>query len=100
MDSLRRLQHLSFEDWLEHSFGHEVRSQPAPWFFDPNCDWWDPQPVEAVSHLTRLFEDPEPALQGFADIQIAQGLTYLVNTSATGDKRWICSTEVPLEDRL
>ena len=80
-----RLQKLTFDDWLEHSFGREVRFQQAPWYFDPAHDWWDPAPMEAVSYLTRLFEDPEPALDRFADSQIAQGLTYLVNTSAGGD---------------
>ncbi|MGY3145974.1 hypothetical protein ACVWYQ_002973 [Bradyrhizobium sp. USDA 3397] len=95
-----RLQNLSFDDWLEHAFGREVRFQQAPWYFDPEHDWWDPPAVEAVSYLTRLFEDPEPALQGFADSQIAQGLTYLVNTNAGGDSRWLCSTDVPVEDRV
>lgn len=95
-----RLQNLSFDAWLEHSFGREVRFQQAPWYFDPDTDWWDPLPVEAVSYLTRLFEDPESALQGFADSQIAQGLTYLVNTSASGDNRWLCSTDVPIKDRV
>ena len=97
---MMRLQKLSFDDWLEHSFGREVRFQRAPWYFDPEHDWWDPLPAEAVSYLTRLFEDPETALQGFADCQIAQGLTYLVNTSASGDNRWLCSTDVPIKDRL
>ncbi|WP_225138989.1 MULTISPECIES: hypothetical protein [unclassified Bradyrhizobium] len=95
-----RLQNLSFDDWLEHAFGREVRFQQAPWYFDPEHDWWDPPAADAVSYLTRLFEDPEPALQGFADSQIAQGLTYLVNTSAGGDSRWLCSTDVPVEDRV
>jgi hypothetical protein len=97
---MMRLQSLAFDDWLEHSFGREVRFQQAPWYVDPDHDWWDPPPTVAVSHLTRLFEDPEPALQGFADSQVAQGLTYLVNTSASGDKRWLCSTDVPVEDRV
>ncbi|WFU44842.1 hypothetical protein QA640_21720 [Bradyrhizobium sp. CB82] len=73
-----RLQNLAFDDWLEHAFGREVRFQQAPWYFDPDYDWWDPSPMEALSHLTRLFEDPEPALRGFADSQIAQGLTQRV----------------------
>ena len=97
---MMRLQNLPYDDWLEHAFGREVRFQRAPWYFDPDHDWWDPPPMEAVSYLTRLFEDPEPALQGFSDSQIAQGLTYLVNTSASGDNRWLCSIDVPIKDRL
>jgi hypothetical protein len=97
---MMRLQHLAFDDWLEHAFGREVRLQQASWYFDPDRDWWDPPPMEAVSYLTRLFEDPEPALLGFADSQIAQGLNYLVNTSASGDSGWLCSTDVPVKDRV
>jgi hypothetical protein len=69
-----RLRHLSFEGWLEHAFGHEVPFQRSPWFFDLDSDWWDPTPDEAVSHLTQLFEHPEPALRWFTDSQIAQGM--------------------------
>jgi hypothetical protein len=95
-----RLTDLSFEAWLEHAFGHEVRLQASPWYFDPDSDWWDPTPDQAVAYLTRLFEEPEPALRWFADRQIAQGLTYLVSTSASGDNRWFCATSVPVEHRL
>lgn len=68
-----RLQKLAFEEWLEQAFGREVRFQQAPWYFDLNHDWWDP--TAAIAYLTRLFENPEQALEGFADRQIAQGLT-------------------------
>ena len=94
-----RLTELSFEDWLEHAFGHEVRFQQPAWFFDPDSDWWDPGPVEAVAYLTRLFEEPEPALRWFSDGQIAQGLTYLVSTSASGDNGWLYAPTVPVDDR-
>ncbi len=80
-----RLTNLSFEEWIEHAFSREVRIQQAAWYFDPNHDWWDPKPVEAVAYLTRLFEDPERTLCWFSDDQIAQGLTYLVGTSASGE---------------
>ena len=95
-----RLTDLSFEAWLEHAFGHEVRLQASPWCFDPDSDWWDPTPDQAVAYLTRLFEEPEPALRWFADGQIAQGLTYLVGTSASGDNGWFYATSVPVEQRL
>ncbi len=94
------LTDLSYDAWLEHVFGHEVRYQQPAWFFDADADWWAPAPGDAVAYLTRLFEDPEPALRYFADSQIAQGLTYLVNTSATGDDGWLADTSVPPERRL
>jgi hypothetical protein len=77
-----RLKDLTYHDWLKHAFGHEVRFQQAAWFFDHDRDWWDPEPAVALAYLTRLFESPEPLI---FDSQIAQGLTYLVNTSASGE---------------
>lgn len=95
-----RLQAPTFEDWLQHAFGREVRFQQAPWYFDPDQDWWNPTPAQAIAYLRRLFENPEPALEAFADRQIAQGLTYLVNTMASGDSGWFYSTEVPVTERI
>ena len=74
-----RLTDLTYEDWLEHAFGREVRIQQACWFFDHDRDWCDPEAAVAVAYLTRLFEYPGPALHWYSDSQIAQGLTYLVN---------------------
>ena len=94
------LRGLTFDDFVEHAFGHEVRFHGNPWFFDLDHDSWDPTPGEAVAHATRLFEDPAAALEWFSDAQIAQGLTYLFSTSASGDNGWFSSTEVPLPDRV
>src|SRR6476620_12207425 len=95
-----RLTNLLFEEWIEHAVSREVRIQQAAWYFDPNHEWWDPKPVEAVAYLTRLFEDPERTLCWFSDDQIAQGLTYLVGTSASGDNGWLSAMEVPVEARV
>jgi len=95
-----RLSDLTFHEWLEHAFGREVRFHQAPWYFDLDHDWWDPTPAQAIAYLTRLLENPEPALDGFADRQIAQGLTYLLDTTASGDSGWFYTTKVPLRDRI
>ena len=39
-------------------------------------------------------------LRWYSDSQIAQGLTYLVSTRATGDNGWFYSTDVAIEDRV
>lgn len=95
-----RLTGLAFNDWIEHAFSHEVRFQAPAWFFDQDCDFWDPAPVGAVNYLTRLFEHPVPALRYFSDDQLAQGLTYLVSTSASGDNGWLYSTDVSIKMRV
>src|SRR5437588_12817163 len=69
-------------------------------FLIMTANWWNPEPAIAVAYLTRLFERPEPALRWYSDNQIAQGLTYLVRTSARGDNGWLHSTDVPIADRV
>ena len=95
-----RLTTLSYDDWIEHVFSHEVRSGRNPWYFDIDHDWWSPTPAEFVGNLTRLFESPEPLVEMFADSQIAQGLNYLVDTSATGDDGHLANPAVPIAERL
>lgn len=94
-----RLSNLSYKEWIEHAFGAEVRFQRNPWFFDPDHDWWEPSADQAVAYLTRLFESPDKDLNWFTDEQIAQGLTYLVSTSASGDSGWLYSRDVPAANR-
>jgi hypothetical protein len=95
-----RLTELSFDDWIEHTFSHAVRHQRVAWFLEPHSHYWDPEPDQAVAYLTRLFSDPEMALRWFSDSQIAQGLTYLISTSASGDRGWLYSAAVPANDRI
>jgi hypothetical protein len=94
------LRDLSYDAWVEHAFGHEVRFHGAPWFFDQDAPWWEPSPAVAVAYLTRLFASAAEALEFFSDAQVAQGLTYLVSTSASGDNGWLSSPSVPTADRL
>jgi hypothetical protein len=94
------LRDLPYETWLEHAFGHEVRIGRNPWFFDEDHELWQPTSAEYVAHLTRLFENPEPLVDSFADSQIAQGLTYLVDTMAVGDDGHLADPAVPIAERL
>ena len=94
------LSNLSFEAWLDHAFAPPVRPGLPQWYFEPDAPWWNPAPAVAVDYLTRLFSSPVSTLADFSDAQIAQGLTYLVNTSATGDDGWLYSRDVPAVARL
>jgi hypothetical protein len=94
------LSDLTFEGWLEHAFGHEVRLHGNPWYFDADSPQWAPTAAEALIYLTRLFDDPAGSLRNFADSQISQGLTCLIDTTASGDSRWFCSSAVPSHLRL
>ncbi len=97
---MRRLTNLSYDDWIEHVFSHDVRTQAAAWYFDLDADLWAGSPEETVAHLTRLFEDPEPALFYFSDAQIDQGLRYIIDNGAGDLLSAVRDVRLPLKDRL
>ncbi len=82
----RYLTGLDFEAWIEHVFSHAVpfNGGGVEWYFEMDADRWDGPASLTIAHLTRLFENPEPALACFADSQIAQGLYYIVDSGAGG----------------
>jgi hypothetical protein len=91
---------LSFEEWLEHVFGHEVRLRGNPWYFDPDAPRWSASPADALVYVTRLCEEAAKALARFGDDQLSEGLTYLFDTTATGDPGWFCCSAISVELRL
>jgi hypothetical protein len=95
----RALTSLSYELWIEHVFSHEVRKYQNAWYFDLGCDTWEAPADVSVAYLTRLFEDPEPAVAYFSDAQIAQGLYYLIDSGAGGVVMVLGEAAVPLSDR-
>ncbi len=96
----RQLADLSYDDWLEHVFGHAVPFYEPAWYFDADSDLWDAPPTQAVAYLTRLFEQPEPLVEQFADSQIGQGLYYLVDNGAGGYCRFLIDGSVPIDERV
>lgn len=91
---------LSYEDWIEYVFGRAVPFYEQAWHIDPDADWWNPEPAQAIAYLTRLFETPEPLAEQFTDSQIGQGLYYLVDNGAGAYCRSLTEATVPIEARL
>src|SRR5262245_14931685 len=90
---------LSYYDWIDYVFDHAVPFYEQAWYFNGDEDWWVPPPNLAVEYLTRLFENPEPLTDQFADSQIAQGLNYLISSSAGSYCRFLIDASVPVEAR-
>jgi hypothetical protein len=90
---------LSYPDWLNYVFDHAVPFYEQAWYFEPDADWWQPRPEQAVDHLARLFENPELLADEFSDSQIAQGLYYLIDNGAGGYCRFLTDGSVPLDAR-
>jgi hypothetical protein len=90
---------LTYPDWLNYVFDHAVPFYEEAWYLESEADWWQPSPELAVDYLARLFENPEPLADEFADSQIAQGLQYLIDNGAGGYCRFLTDGSVPLEAR-
>src|SRR5262249_53796193 len=91
---------LGYDERIDYVFDHAVPFYEQTWYFEPDGDWWSPRPDQAIDYLTRLFENPEPLTDQFADSQIAQGLTYLVSASAGSYCRFLTDGRVPPEARV
>ena len=87
---------VSFELWLDETFGRAVTGDSYPQFV-PLDDW--PEPVAdalVVDYLTRLFEQPEEALRYYSDRQISAGLWEL----GPGDAHCVYNMEIDIDARL
>ena len=91
---------LSYHDWIDYVFDHAVPFYEQAWYWEPDADWWSPQPEQAIEFLTRLFENPEPLTDQFADSQIGQGLYYLIDNGAGAHCRFLIDGSVPIEARV
>jgi hypothetical protein len=91
---------LSYHEWIDYVFDHAVPFYDQVWYFEPDADWWNPKPEQAVEYLARLFENPEPLVEQFADSQIGQGLNFLASGSAGDYCRFLLDKTVPIEARV
>lgn len=86
---------ISFEEWLDRTFGRAVTGDWYPQFVD---DDEEPEPISdqlAIEYLTRLFERSEESLLQFSDPQITCGLWEL----GPGDFHCMYNQELPVEAR-
>jgi len=96
----RQLSHLSFEEWVEHIFGHPPGPPGAlEWYWSPDADSWSDTPEVTLRYLTKLFEDPATILTRYSEDQIKQGLWFLTNSSAWDVLCVLWDETLPRSDR-
>jgi hypothetical protein len=78
---------IGFEDWVIAVFDTTVE--------DPS-----PPPALALSHLTRLFNDPVPALELFTDDEIGVGLWSVLDSGGAGTVMVLNDRSLPVLDRI
>jgi hypothetical protein len=84
----------SYDEWLVYVFDHPVDHLKPAWYFDLDVPVWAEEPV-AVSYLTRLFDDPVPAVAPYSDAQINQGFWFLLSNACSDHMRMLLEPRVP-----
>ncbi|MFZ2059742.1 MAG: hypothetical protein WAU82_01900 [Candidatus Binatus sp.] len=92
----------TFDEWLMWVFDHPVAEETSDewWWQEPDSDeggrWLDRPPMQALTFVTRLFEDPLAYLSCYSDAQIDQGLWFIVGTTNSKHFEWIVDGRVDL----
>lgn len=86
---------ISFEAWLDRTFGRAVTGESYPQFVEAEDDWAPLLDPLTAQYLTRLFENPGDALRYYSDRQIACGLWEL----GSGDAYSVYDRSIPVEER-
>ena len=89
---------LSFDDWVLHVFDHPATG--PEWHWDLDAPYWPGPPAAVVAHLTRLFEDPLPPLEGFTDAELNKGFWYIASNACSDYMFALSDPSVPLDARL
>jgi hypothetical protein len=89
---------LSFDDWVLHVFDHPA-TEPE-WHWAPDAPYWPGPPAAIVAHLTRLFENPLPPLEGFTDAELNKGFWYIASNGLSDYMFALADQTVPLDARL
>ena len=89
---------LSFDDWVLHVFDHPATG--PEWHWEPDAPYWPGPPAAIVAHLTRLFENPLPPLEGFTDAELNKGFWYIASNGLSDYMFALSDASVPLDARL
>jgi hypothetical protein len=94
----RRLESLSFDEWVAHVFDHDVRG--PEWYFDLDAPVWAAPAALTLAHVTRLFENPIEWLSRYDDAQLNQGFWYLVSNAGSNHMFALTDASAPLQARI
>jgi hypothetical protein len=94
----RGIDHLGFEDWVYFVFDRPAEG--PQWYWGDEAPFWNAPAELTATYVTKLFEEPFPALEGFRDPELNMGLTYLISAGLGEHMRCLDEPSVPLAIRL
>jgi hypothetical protein len=95
----KKLENLTFEQWLEHVFDHPVSDVDNAWYWDIDRDWWDEDSADALAFMTRAFEHAADMLQPYSDSQLNQGLWFLASNACSSHMFALMNESLPWSAR-
>jgi hypothetical protein len=93
----RGIDDLSFEDWVYFIFDHPT--ERPEWYWRDGAQFWNGPAELTAAYVTRLFEEPFPALDGFGDAELNMGLNYLITPGLGEHMRCLDEPSVPVAAR-
>ena len=94
----RSIAHLSFADWVYFIFDHPAEG--PHWYSANDAPFWNGPSALTAEYVSRIFEDPLPALEGYSDAELNMGLNYLISPGLGEHMRCLDDPSVPLAARL
>ena len=94
----RSITHLSFADWVYFIFDHPAEG--PQWYWADDAPFWNGPSALTAEYVSRIFEEPWPALEGYSDAELNMGLNYLISPGLGEHMRCLDDPSVPLAARL
>ena len=69
----RSITHLSFADWVYFIFDHPAEG--PQWYWANDAPFWNGPSALTAEYVSRIFEEPWPALEGYSDAELNMGST-------------------------
>src|SRR5215211_3196951 len=79
----KKLENLTFEQWLIHVFDHPVDTLSNAWYWDIDRDWWEEDTTDTLAFMTHAFEHAADVFQPYSDTQLNQGLWFLASNACS-----------------
>ena len=64
----RSIAHLSFADWVYFIFDHPAEG--PHWYSANDAPFWNGPSALTAEYVSRIFEEPWPALEGYRDAEL------------------------------
>ena len=95
----KRLENLTFEQWLAYAFDHPVDELKNAWYWNMDADEWIEVPGDVIRFLTQAFENAAEVFQPYTDAQLNQGVWFIASNACSNHMFALMDESVPWSAR-